>query len=129
MTVLIEGRHPGEFLLSEANGQRSRAQMTIAPGSGVIAPGAVLGCYASGANAGQYALAPAAAGDPDLGHHVAIAVALYGCDATVSPRTIAVIQRDAEVNGNSLSFAPSVDDAAKRAAKAAQLAAVGIIVR
>jgi hypothetical protein len=129
MTVLMEGRHPGEFLLSEANGQRSREAITIAAGSGIIAPGAVLGCYTSGANAGKYALAPATAADPDVGHHVAIAVALYGCDTTASDQTIAVIARDAEVNGAILSYASSVDDATKRAAKAAQLAAVGIIVR
>jgi hypothetical protein len=129
MTVLLEGRHPGEFLLSEANGQRSREEITIASGSGIIAPGAVLGVYASGAHAGKYSLAPAVAADPDVGNQVAVAVALYGCDATTSDRRIAVIRRDAEVNGTILSFASSVDDAAKRAAKTAQLAAVGIIVR
>jgi len=129
MTVLMEGRHPGEFLLSEANGQRSREEITVAAGSGVIAPGAVLGRYTSGANIGKYALAPASAADPDVGHHVATAVALYGCDTTTSDQTIAVIHRDAEVNRHGLSYASSVDDTAKRAAKAAQLAAVGIIVR
>lgn len=129
MTVLIESRHPGEFLLSEANGQRSREEITIAAGSGVIAPGALLGRYTSGTNIGKYALAPATAADPDVGHHVAIAVALCGCDTTTSDRTIAVIHRDAEVNGHGLSYASSVDDAAKRATKATQLAAVGIIVR
>lgn len=129
MTVLIESRHPGEFLLSEANGQRSREEITIAAGSGVIAPGAVLGRYTSGANTGKYALAPATAADPDVGHHVAIAVALYGCDTTTSDRSIAAIHRDAEVSRHGLSYASSVDDATKRSAKAAQLAAVGIIVR
>jgi len=34
MTVLIEGRHPGEFLMTEANGQRSRETITIASGAG-----------------------------------------------------------------------------------------------
>ena len=43
MTVLIEGRHPGEFLMTEANGQRSRENITIASGGGIIAPGTVLG--------------------------------------------------------------------------------------
>ena len=37
MTVLVETRHPGEFILSEANGQRSRETITIASGAGVIA--------------------------------------------------------------------------------------------
>ena len=43
MTVLLETRHPGEFLMTEANGQRSRETITIASGAGVIAPGTVLG--------------------------------------------------------------------------------------
>lgn len=129
MTVFTEGRHPGEFILSEANGQRSRETVTIASGSGVIAPGAVLGVFTTGASAGKYSLAPAAAADPDVGNQTAVAVALYGCDATSSDEKIAVIRRDAEVNGNILSYASSVNDATKKAAKVAQLAAVGIIVR
>jgi hypothetical protein len=36
-------RHPGEFILSEANGQRSREAITIASGAGIIAAGTVLG--------------------------------------------------------------------------------------
>jgi hypothetical protein len=43
MTVLLEARHPGEFLMTEANGQRSRETITIASGAGIIAPGTVLG--------------------------------------------------------------------------------------
>ena len=129
MTVFTEGRDPGEFLLSEANGQRSRSSVTIASGSGVIAPGAVLGVYTSGANAGKYSLAPASAADPNVGNQTAVAVALYGCDATSADQQIAVIARDAEVNANILSYASSVNDGAKKAAKIAQLAAVGIIAR
>ena len=43
MTVMHEGRHPGEFVMSEASGQRSRENITIAAGAGVLAPGTVLG--------------------------------------------------------------------------------------
>jgi hypothetical protein len=43
MTVLVETRHPGEFILSEANGQRSREAITIASGAGIIAAGRVFG--------------------------------------------------------------------------------------
>lgn len=129
MTVMTEGRHPAEFVLSEANGDRSRETVTVVSGSGVIAPGAVLGKYTSGANSGKYSAAPNAAADPDVGNQTAVAVALYGCDATSADKKIVVIARDAEINGNILSYDASVDDAAKKAAKAAQLAAVGIIVR
>ena len=129
MTVLNEGRHPGEFLMSEANRQRSRENITIASGSGIIAPGTVLGKFTSGANKGKYGPAPSAAADPDVGNQTAVAVALYGCDATSADADIAAVARDAEVNGKTLTYASSVNDDAKKAAKIAQLAAVGIIVR
>lgn len=129
MTVLNEGRHPGEFLMSEANRQRSRENITIVSGSGIIAPGTVLGRFTSGANAGKYGPAPNAAADPDVGNQTAVAVALYGCDATSADQKTAAIARDAEVNGKTLTYASSVNDDAKKAAKNAQLAAVGIIVR
>lgn len=129
MTVFTEGRHPGEGLLSEASGSRSREAVTVASGSGVIAPGSVLGVYTSGANAGKYSLAPHAAADPDVGNQTAVAIALYGCDATDADRQITVIARDAEWNGTTLTYDATVNDAGKRATKAAQLKAVGIIVR
>jgi len=42
MTTLTEGRHAAEFVLSEAQGMRSRGNVTIADGE-VILPGTVLG--------------------------------------------------------------------------------------
>ena len=48
MTVLIEGLHPGAFLMTEANGQRSRENITIASGAGIVAPGSVLGRVPTG---------------------------------------------------------------------------------
>lgn len=42
-TSYTEGRHAGEFISSEAPGSRSREAVTIASGSGVCAPGLVLG--------------------------------------------------------------------------------------
>lgn len=128
-TVFTEGRRPGEALLSEGAGQISREAVVIASGSGVIAPGSVLGKFTSGANAGKYSLAPNAAADPDVGNQTAVAVALYGCDATSTDEKIAVIARAAELKADALVFHSTVNDATKRAAKAAQLAAVGIIVR
>ena len=129
MTTFTEGFRPGEALLTEGNGQISREAVTVASGSGVIAPGSVLGKFTTGANAGKYSLAPNAAADPNVGNQTAVAVALYGCDATSADQKITVIARDAEVKADALVFHSSVDDATKRAAKAAQLAAVGIIVR
>lgn len=123
MTVLTESRHPGEFLMSEANGQRSRETITIASGAGVIAPGSVLGKTTA---SGKYLVSAIGATD---GSQTAAAVSLYGCDATSADQTIAAIVRDAEVNGNILTFHADRDQPAERAAAITNLAAVGIIVR
>lgn len=129
MTIVNEDRRPGEFVLSEAEHGRSRDNIVIASGSGVIEPGMVLGRFTSGANEGKYAPSLNAAADPDVGQQVAVAVALYGCDATEADATIAGLTRAAQVKGHSLSYDASVDDANKVAAKATQLRAAGIVVR
>ncbi len=48
-TVFTEGKRDTEGVLSEANGQRSRDNITIASGAGVIAPMTVLGKITAGA--------------------------------------------------------------------------------
>jgi hypothetical protein len=122
-TVFTEGRHPGEFLLIEGNGQISREAAVIVSGSGVIAPGTVLGKISA---SGKYQPSPATGTD---GSETAVAVALYGCDATSADQKIAIIARSAEVKADGLLFHSTVNDATKRTAKATQLAAAGIIVR
>ncbi|ACL57429.1 head decoration protein [Methylobacterium nodulans] len=47
--TFTEGRHTAEFLKSEAEGYRSRENITVASGSGVLMPGTVLGRITSGA--------------------------------------------------------------------------------
>lgn len=42
MSVKTEGVHAGEFLLSEANGSRSRENIVVAAGSGKVAAGTLL---------------------------------------------------------------------------------------
>jgi len=219
MTVLTEGRHPGEFIMTEANGMRSRDKITIKSGAGVVLPGTVLGKVAvagatsaakaggntgngtltldvttpvlAGAKAGIYTVRCIAADtdaatflveDPDGnaigqvelgatfsddikfvvadggtdfvvgdgfditiaagsgkyvpcpntavdGSQVAVAINIYEVDATSADVDVAAITRDAEVNGNELEYASSVDSDPKKLAKQVQLSAVGIIVR
>lgn len=121
--TFTEGRHNGEGLLSEATGSRSREAITIASGSGIIAPGSVLGRITA---SGKYELSADTGAD---GAQVAVAIALYGCDATSADQKITAIVRDAEWNGNTLTYDATVNDNTKRTAKQTQLAAVGIIVR
>jgi hypothetical protein len=123
MTTYLEGRHPGEFLMTEANGQRSRQAITIASGSGILAPGTVLGLITA---SGKYTASAVGAVD---GSQVAVAVSLYGCDASQADAQVSAILRDAEVNGASLTYHADRDQAAEKQAANADLAAVGIIVR
>lgn len=117
MTAKIEGVHSAELLLSEGNGQISREEVTISSGAGVIRPGTLL----TAANA------PVTVGTGGtIGTAVKIA---YGyADATDADAKVAVIARQAEVNGNDLNWPTGADSSAKAAA-AANLATVGIIVR
>lgn len=118
MTPLVDnGNRPTACILSEAAGHRSRDNIVIEAGSGVIAPNTVL----AAAEAGKYR--PAAAAD------TAVAIALYGCDATDADAKIAGLTRDAEVNRHTLVYAATVNTDLLRAAKNTQLKAVGIIAR
>lgn len=121
--TFTEGRHHGEGLLSEASGSRSREAVTVASGSGIIAPGSVLGKITA---SGKYKLSTDTGAD---GGQTAVAIALYGCDATSADQKITAIVRDAEWNGNTLTYDATVNDNTKRTAKKTQLAAVGIIIR
>jgi len=217
MTVLTELRYAAEFVLSEANRQRSRDNILVAGGLGVVAAGTVLGLIASnggaassavkasGANTGNGTLGtlsvlartamlgiytvrftsataytvtnprgvvvgsgvnatpfpggqilftttaggtPFIAGDgfdvtvtavplthvpsPDTGSNgsqTAVAINLYPAETADGGVSVSAITRDAEVNGNILAYAASVNDATKRAAKATQMATAGVIVR
>lgn len=124
METKTESRRALAFLLSEANGNRSRETITVVSGAGVLEAGTVLGKISA---SGKYTPSPATGAD---GSETAFAVLAYGVDATSADVPAAVIvARDAEVKAPELAYAASVDDATKRAAKAAQLAAVGIMVR
>ncbi|UGX90306.1 head decoration protein [Bradyrhizobium barranii subsp. barranii] len=96
MPTFNEGRHPAEFLLSEANGQRSRGNITIGQNQTIV-PGSVLGQITA---SGQYIAHDPAAAD---GSQVAAAVALYGAvTGAGATAAISAIVREAEVNGKTL---------------------------
>lgn len=126
MATFTEGRHATEGLLSEAEFHRSRDNITIAAGAGLILPGQVLGKVTA---SGKYVPSANASITGEEGAEVANAIALYGCDATTEDQKISAITRDAQWNGHTLSYDPTVNDAPKKAVKAAQLAAQGIIAR
>lgn len=125
-SIYTEGRHATEGLLSEANFHRSRDNITVAAGAGLIVPGHILGKVTA---SGKYVPSANAEVTGEEGAEVGLAIALYGCDATSADQKIAAITRDAEWNGHTLTFDATVDDATKKATKVSQLAAQGIIAR
>ena len=127
MTILTEGRHPGEAILSEANFHRSRDSITIPAGTGVVKAGTVLGEVT--ASPGEFVPSPDAVTVGIEGAETAKAMNIHEVDATDVDVKVAAITRDAELNGSCLEFEATVDDDAKKAAKATQLEAAGIIVR
>lgn len=121
MTTLTEGLYTAEFLLTEANGKRSREVVTIAEGEN-LAAGAVVGIVTED---GEYAAYDNAA---DTGIEDAAGVLYAAVDATDGAKQGVVIVRDAEVNDSLLQWADDQDSTAQDAGKA-DLAALGIIAR
>jgi len=113
--MITESTHTAEFLLSEANGARSRETITVLSGEGELAAGTVLGIVTA---SGKYAAYDNAAID---GTEVAKAVLYAAVDATSADAAGVAIVRDAEVIESALT---GID-----ANGTTDLAAVGIIVR
>jgi hypothetical protein len=126
-TVFTNRIRAGGFIQSESNGDRSRDRVDVAGGSGggtVWYAGTVLGKITS---SGQYTASPASGAD---GSETAVAILWDDVDVTDGDALqVAVIARDCEVRADDLSFHASVDTDNEKAAKYAQLAEVGIIVR
>lgn len=123
MVVLAEGlRRTAHYLVSEANGFRSRETGLVASGSGKVDAGAVLGRVT--ATKKLVPLAPAASD----GSQNAVAILFESCDATSKDVRRTITARDAEVQAAVLVWANGVTDTQKTAALA-QLAALGIAAR
>ena len=124
MTVFTEAAHTGEFILSEANGNRSRENGTLASGQDLAAgtvvqdngSGKLIACDGTLNTAGD--LVTAVAG-----------ILLAAGDATGGDLAVAYIARDAEVNDNLLTYPTESTAGGEKAATQASLATLGIIVR
>jgi hypothetical protein len=122
MTTKTEGTHAGGFLVSEANGLRSREQIVIASGQNLVA-GAVLGKITSG---GEYAAYDNAATD---GTAQAAGILFDAVDASAGAKAGVAIVRDAEVNEAELVYDEDSDATADITAAVADLLALGIVLR
>ena len=127
MAILTEGSRAAQFLVSEANGWRSRdAAIVTVPASTTFAAGTVLGRQTSG---GKYVRHDT--DGTDDGRRVAVAVLVApATNDTLSAVDVdaAVIVRSAEVTAADLTYEDGANDAAKVIANTA-MAAVGIIAR
>lgn len=124
MPIVTEGRHVGDFLLSEANGSRSRDNITLVAGSGTLSAGTVLGKITASKKYAPH--------DPtaDDGSETACAVLLAGASVPAAADLLAVaFTRDCEVKAVALTYSAATDTAPEKAAIAAALAAVGIVCR
>lgn len=110
------------YIVSEANGFRSRDVGIIASGSGVLKAGSVLGRLTA---SGKYVPF-----DPDGedGSENAAAILYEGCDASDDDVRRTLTARDTEVHADVLLWADGVSDNDKTAALAA-LADFGIVGR
>jgi len=125
MATKTEGKHAGEFMVSEANGFRSRATGTVLSGQDLVAGEIV----ERDGNAKLKALSGLADTAGDLITQAA-GIMWDNVDATAGDVAGAVIiERDAEVNEGELTFPTETSDGNEKANAIASLAALGIIVR
>ena len=123
MSVLTQPPTLGDVLKYEINPNFNRETVTLLAGTNYPV-GAVLGRITA---SGKLKLSTATGTD---GAQNAAAILLYPVDAAAADATgIVVMRGPAIISKSALVFDASVDDAAKTAAKHAQLTALGIIPR
>jgi hypothetical protein len=125
MSTYNEPMRPLEFVISEANGQRSRDQVTLLASQGDLVPGTVLAKITS---SGKYVPYDDDANGTTAGVGIALAILCYPAANSASDQSVTVIARDSEVDSALLTWEASNDNTEKTAG-IADLAAVGIIVR
>lgn len=113
MTILTQGVRTAEFLLSEANGHRSREQGTLAITAVALPAGQLLGTVA-----GEYVPYNPAGID---GSEIVTAALYAAAPISTATQPVAAVVRDAEVISAKLT---GLD-----AAATADLLALGVIVR
>ncbi|MBF0153250.1 MAG: head decoration protein [Magnetococcales bacterium] len=121
MSERTEGRHVGEFLVSEGNGSISRETVTILSGQNLEA-GAILGKVTA---SGKYRELNPAGID---GSETAVAILYGNIDASTADTEGVAIVRLAEINANELVW-PDGITSPQKATALGQLAFLDIIAR
>ena len=124
MTTLTQGVQTCEWLISTAPGQRSYSKGTATVSATTALPsGTLMGKVTA---SGKYIASAVGATD---GSETPAAIAIYGADATSADVTVSAIVRDAEVNGNCLTYHADRDQPAEKSDANAALATLSVIVR
>jgi hypothetical protein len=126
MAEFTETYHAGAFILSEANGNRSRDNIIISSGCGVVLAGTVVGRHTVG---GKWSPSPASFSTDSGGSEVGKGITIQQVDATSADVAVAAITRNAEVNKYLLTYHSSVLTTDGMEDKNDELATFGIIVR
>jgi len=121
--VFTEKAHGPEFILSEANGQRSRENGTVVSGQNLEAGTVVMD------NGSGKLTAYTAEEVTDGGVHEAVGIILYPADATDGDVDVAYLARDAEVNLNLLVYPEETTDGDEEQHTVDSLKLIGIIAR
>jgi hypothetical protein len=123
MTTFTEAAHAAEFILSEANGQRSRENGTLLTGLDLAAGTVVMD------NGSGKLIVYTAGTVTDGGADEAAGILLYPCDSTDGDLAVSYLARDAEVNLKLLTYPAETTDGGEEANTIASLALLGIIAR
>lgn len=123
MADFTEAAHTAEFILSEANGNRSRENGSLA--SGDLAAGTVVQDNGSGALI-AFTAAEDTAGDLAT---EAAGILLHAADASGGAVNVAYVARDAEVNLKLLTYPAESTAGGEEAHTIESLARIGIIAR
>lgn len=116
---------PLEFLISEANGQRSREQVTLLAAQGDLVPGTVLAKVTA---TGKYVPYDDDANGTTAGVGIAAGILCYAAPNNAADQQVTIIARDAEIKSAALTWEAS-NDSTEKAAGLADLASIGIIAR
>ncbi|WP_116082098.1 head decoration protein [Tropicimonas sp. IMCC34011] len=126
MAILTEGRRAADYLVSEANDWRSRDEVVVTvPANTTLVPGTILGKLTASGKFVRHNAALTTGAEDESGILMFPAVNTTGSAIDVT-RTITA--RDAEVNGDDLTYEDGAD-AGQITTSNAALAALGIIVR
>ncbi|WP_299663852.1 head decoration protein [uncultured Ruegeria sp.] len=120
MAPTTMGKLAAEFLISEANNNRSRDEVTVDATAAALEPGTILGKVTASGDFVRHAAGASDGSENEAG------ILMFGIGAVEEERTI--VARDAEVSQADLTYEAGAD-AAQITASNAALAALGIIVR